>query len=294
MELNYKVDKLIKTLSISFRLEDLYDAKYNNNIDKIKNLILRKLNKESLYTTYIKIRYSNDLFMKAGNQIGFKYNSDIDLHELVNVVTERIQQCLDKYQLDSDEIVYIQLLFRKVNTSIITEFSQEKVKSSEHINKSITKFDTYTIPISVEDSSLGINLNTYSKDGFIYQVDYNINGVTHNFMSKIRTKNKFLKNNHADKVLKLSDDYKFYLVSTGASTYILAFRKTSEVEYNKIKFSLSGAVLNNLTDTLLKDNIILRKDGNTSFYIKDGTIFHSKQELSLVPLVKPTLDIKVI
>lgn len=97
MDLNYKLYKVTKTLSTSFRLEDLYDAKFNNNIDNIKNLILRKLNNDSLYTTYIKIRYSNDLFMIAGNQIGFKYNSDIYLHELVNVVTETIQQCLDKY-----------------------------------------------------------------------------------------------------------------------------------------------------------------------------------------------------
>lgn len=113
-------------------------------------------------------------------------------------------------------------------------------------------------------------------------------------MDKIISKNKFLKNNHADRVLKLSEDYKFYLVSTSTNTYILVFLKTSEVEYNKIKFSLSGTVLNNLTDTLLKNNIVLRKDGNISFYIKDGTIFHSKQELSLVPLPKPILDTKAV
>lgn len=113
-------------------------------------------------------------------------------------------------------------------------------------------------------------------------------------MDNIRSKNKFLKKNHVDKWLKLNEDYKFYLVSTSTTTYILAFLKTSDFEYNKIKFSLSGVVLNNLTGTLLEDNIILRKDGNISYYIKNGTIFQSKQELSLVPLSKPTLDIKAI
>ena len=63
--------------------------------------------------------------MMVGYQFGFKYNSDLDLHELINVVTEKIQQCLDKYELDSDEIVYVQLLFRKVNSSIITDFNKE-------------------------------------------------------------------------------------------------------------------------------------------------------------------------
>ena len=86
-------------------------------------------------------------------------------------------------------------------------------------------------------------------------------------MDKIRSKNKFLKNNHADIVLKLSEHYKFHLVSTTTTTYILAFLKTYEDEYNKIKFSLSGVVLNNLTDTLIEDDIILRKDGNISFFI---------------------------
>ena len=120
LDLKYKLDKLTKTLSMSFIIEDLNDAKYTNNIDNIKNLILNKLDINSLYTTYIKIRYGSNLFMMAGNQTGFKYNLDIYLHELINIVIDRIQQCLDKYELDLHEIVYVQLLFRKVNSSIIT------------------------------------------------------------------------------------------------------------------------------------------------------------------------------
>ena len=85
---------------------------------------------------------------------------------------------------------------------------------------------------------MGTNLNTYSKDGLIYRVDYKINGVTHNFMDNIISKNKYLKSYRADKVLKLSEDYKFYLVSTASNTYILAYLQTSEVGFNKIKFSL--------------------------------------------------------
>lgn len=102
LDLKYKLDKLTKVLSATFRVEDFYYAKHSNNIDIIKNLILHKLDNNTLYTSYIKIRYSNNLFIKAGNQFGFKYNSEIDLHELINVVTETIQQCLDKYELDSN------------------------------------------------------------------------------------------------------------------------------------------------------------------------------------------------
>lgn len=44
----------------------------------------------------------------------------------------------------------------------------------------------------------------------------------------------------------------------------------------------------------MEDNVILRKDGNTSFYIKNNTIFYSKQDLKLIPLVKPVSDHKDI
>ena len=82
------------------------------------------LSSETLYTTYMKIRYSNDLFKMAGNQFSFTYNSDYDIFELLKTVSGRLQILLAKYHLDSHEIVYIQLVFSKVNSSIITEFSK--------------------------------------------------------------------------------------------------------------------------------------------------------------------------
>lgn len=49
----------------------------------------------------------------AGNKLGFKYNTDLDLIDLADVVVDRVLQALEKYSLDSDQVVYIQLLFRK-------------------------------------------------------------------------------------------------------------------------------------------------------------------------------------
>lgn len=86
LDVNYKLDKLNKVVSVSFNLDNLYDYKFNKKLDYIKNLILNVLSSHSLYTTYIKIRYSNNLFMMAGNQFGFKYISDTDLHELIDLV----------------------------------------------------------------------------------------------------------------------------------------------------------------------------------------------------------------
>lgn len=270
LDVNYKLDKLNKVLSVSFNLDNLYDFKYNKKFDYIKNLILNVLSSHCLYTTYIKIRYSNNLFMMAGNQFGFKYTSDNDLHELIDVVVEILECGLDRYQLDSDEVVYIQLLFRKVNTTIITEFSKEDVRSVDHTDKGIKKFNTYNIPISVKDTSLGSKLNTTSSNGFRDKIEYIINGVTYNFMDKIVSKNIFLKNTYSDKITKLSEYYNFYLVYSGNIKYILALLKISETQYKKIIFSLSGNVLSNITDTLLEDNTVLRKDGNISYHIKDG------------------------
>ena len=215
LDLDYKLDKINKAVSASFRLEDLSEVNINKDITKIKNLILRSIDSDTLYTTYIKIRYSNNLFIMAGNQMGFKYNSVLDLLELLDVVLDRTNQCLEKYSLDGDEIAYVQLIFIKVNTSITTEFSKKDIKSTSNTNKSITKFATDKIAISVEENSLGTSLNTHSNsDGYIDRIDHKIKGVTYNFMDKILDRNKHLKHDHADKVLKLTSGYKFYLVST--------------------------------------------------------------------------------
>ncbi len=228
----------------------------------------------------------------VGNQLGFKYITDTDLVDLGNIVVDRIQQALEKYSLDSDQVVYIQLLFRKVNTSIITEFSIDETTLGI---KSIPRLDSHSIPISVDKYSLGIPLTTYSNsENNIYRIDYKVKGVTYNLMDYILDKNKHLKSNHVDKLLVFSSDYTFHLISTTTTSYILGVLKIYELEYKKVRFSLSGVVLNSITDTLTKDNVILRRDGNTVFYIKNNTIFYSKQELNLIPLIKPSLYTKTI
>lgn len=182
-----------------------------------------------------------------------------------------MEDALDRYQLDSDEIVYIQLLFIKVNTTIITEFSKEDVRSVDHTDKGIKKFNTYNIPIFVKDTSLGSKLNTTSSNAFIDKIEYTINGVSYNFMHKIFSKNILLKAKYSDKVTNLSEDYNFYLVYSGTTKYILVILKICDFQYNNIRFSLSGNVLSNITDTLLTHNTVLRKDGNITYHIKDGT-----------------------
>lgn len=128
----------------------------------------------------------------TGNQLGFNYNTDLDLIDLADVVVDRVQQALEKYSLDSDQVVYIQLLFRKVSTNIITEFSQGERKGILPLgaNKNYYKIDTHNIPISVKEDSLGIPLDTSSNgDNYIYRIDLKIKGVFCNFMDKILDKN---------------------------------------------------------------------------------------------------------
>ena len=197
MDLVYRQDKVSNVVSTSFRLDDTYNININKNIDIFKNLILRKIDTKSLYTTYIKIRYNNNLYLMAGNQLGFKYNTDQDLIDLADVVVDRVEQALEKYSLDSDQVVYIQLLFRKVSTNIITEFSSDEKKGISGANKNDSKMNSHNIPISVKEDSLGIPLDTYSNsDNYINRIDYKIKGVVHNFMDKILDKNKHLKSNH--------------------------------------------------------------------------------------------------
>ena len=71
LDVKFKFDKSNRILSVSFSLYNLYDFKLKKNTAYIKNLILCTLSSYSMYTTYIKVKYSNYLFMMAENQFAF-------------------------------------------------------------------------------------------------------------------------------------------------------------------------------------------------------------------------------
>jgi hypothetical protein len=69
------------------------------------------------YTVYIKVRYNEDSYFMAGNQFGFKYSSKINIDELYAIITARFEDYFSHYNLTDEDIVYIELIFRKFDTN---------------------------------------------------------------------------------------------------------------------------------------------------------------------------------
>jgi len=160
--------KYIKPILIVFKLEDLY----NNNFVKIRALSI--LERDTLYTVSVKIRYSNSFFM-SGNQFGFKILNIEDLEDLEVIVKKRVNKSLDVYSLLDEDILYIQLSFKKVDSQIISEFS---LKNSEiaaskikHNKEKEININTANTPISINHNTIGKSLTLdYDDEGLISKI----------------------------------------------------------------------------------------------------------------------------
>jgi len=73
-----------------------------------------------LYTTSIKIRYNKELFFMTGSPFGFSYKTDEDFTYLVSIILDRLSESFEKYLLEDDNIVCIQVSFTKVDSNVIS------------------------------------------------------------------------------------------------------------------------------------------------------------------------------
>lgn len=187
-------------------------------------------------------------------------------------------------------MIYVQAMLKKVDEKIITEFLSNRftlkseVKAKLPIDKNIA-IKTHNLPISINEKTLGTVLPTrLDSDGNITKIDYNINGITTKFLDLIKNKSKFLKPGHKDRINVLDSSFKFYLLSTNTTKYILGISKLSDNVYRKIRFSLQGVVLANIVDRLKDNNVITREDGNTTYYISNGIVSHKTQLINLLSI----------
>lgn len=61
------------------------------------------------YTVYSEVIYNIGNFFLLVNQIGFYYNSDLKILDLLDVITDRLELSYEEYNLTEDSIVYIQI-----------------------------------------------------------------------------------------------------------------------------------------------------------------------------------------
>ena len=88
-----------------------------------------------------------------------------------------------------------------------------------------------------------------------------------------------LRSNHPDNITFLSDSYKFYSLYDKYQ-FILAINKLTPTKIHKIKFSLDGVIISQITD-LIDEGVIFRKSGNKIIIIDNFNVIGIKQDITL-------------
>ena len=226
----------------------------------------------------------------AGNQTGFSFSGDRDVEHLFTFVTQRLDEYLENYNLTSDVIIYIQLSFRLKDKKLLSEFSLDNNKPS-HISKldhtNLLKNKSLTIPISINEDSLGKPLVLSVKDGFITSIPLTIDGISSNFLDIIKNKAKLLRTNHVDNITSFYSNFKFYLLKDKYD-YVLAVKILSSTSIEKIRYTLNGIIVSHVTDKVVDDHILRSSSDKEVIY--DNKVVSVKQNIKLKPLEKP--DVK--
>lgn len=190
----------------------------------------------------------------------------------------------------NDDIVYIQLSFRKLDVKLLTDFMLDK---SSRVNDNMTNKEVYSItsttnlPVSISESSLGTPLKVDFLDNLITFIYVTINNETFNFLNNIKSQAKFLPSKHKDNISSFDSSFKFYLLYINAKYYVLAVKFIDNNKVIKISYFLNGVVDKFVTYTLLPDNIVSRMYGNIEFLVDNSNVIYSKHALAIKAIDKP-------
>lgn len=198
-----------KPISVFFRASDVDD--FNLFMSRIESA----LSKHNKYMAFIKLRYHNDNFCMCGNQFGFNFIDDYEVRLLFNNVNDRINNTYEVYNMKDEEIVYIQIAFRKVDVKILNDFAldvnslaSKKLSSKE--KDTITS--TYALPVSTNEKSLGEPLNVYIVDGLVTCIYVTHEKKSFNFLNRINNQADLLHSRHKDNITEFDSSYKFHYI----------------------------------------------------------------------------------
>lgn len=274
-----------------FNIGDLDD------FDLIRGKIENFLPISTSYMAYIKLRYGLNSFCMCGNQFPFDYKSIEQIESLFQIVNKRIEDTFDEYKFSNADIVYVQLSFRKLDVKLLAEFTldksyikSEQMKGSDSFVKR-TDVDTITttksVPVSLNEDSLGTPLKVEFTNNIITNIQVTHNNVTFNFLDKIKTQAKFLPTKHKDKITEFDSSFKFYFLFINTKYYVLATKFTDNNKVIKITYFLDGTMSNRVVDTLLLNNTVSRLHGNTEFLLDNNNVVYSKHDLYIKAIEKP-------
>lgn len=120
------------------------------------------------------------------------------------------------YNLSDDEIVYVQVSFRKLDLLLYSNLVLDRSKLT-NIPPSTARntLNIISIPTTTDEKDLGkhlhANLDSDNKKKIKY-INIIINGNIYNFIDIIREKAKYIRANHKDIITEFDMSYKFYKV----------------------------------------------------------------------------------
>jgi hypothetical protein len=194
---------------------------------------------------------------------------------------------MENYDLSDDDILYIELSFRKKDKVSLSDISIDE--NITHVEKKVIDTDKklLVIPVTIDQDTLGILLPVEVKDNLITNIKLNLDDKDINFMDLIEEKSSFLSPNHVDKISSFDSSYKFYLVKKEQRIpFILAIKLIDKESIDKIMYSWNGVLLNRITD-IFRDGYIERTSSNKRMIIKNDKIIKVEQDISLKPIPKP-------
>lgn len=233
----------------------------------------------------------------CGYQFSFDYTGIQDVQGLHENVEDRIAEFYKDYNITDEDVVYVQISFRKVNIQLLAEFCLDD--DSTEIDNFITK-PVYkkleglsNVPVSVNEFYLGKSLLTESdsKGNIKYiHLIYKDNHI--NFLDIIRNKAVLLGINHVDHIISFDNLYKFYLLKDKKFDYVLAIKWLDDKTIDKIRYAMNGVILNHVTDKLINHDTVNRKSRNNEILIKSNQVIETRQLINLKPISIPKFDTK--
>jgi len=273
-------------IHIQYSLKEFYDT---TDFCILTEEAISELN--TVYTVRIKVRYSKDKFFVAGNQFGFRNTRDDSYDDLHELVTGKLDQYFSDDLITNTDVNYIQLSFIPLNKVHYSKlFMSDKdifnisvptiraTKSMLSIPVANPKVFAELLDVNMVIEVVGERYNIFIETDVVESVDVNINGVSCNFIDIINSANLLLKAEHKNTEI-FDSSCKFYYVKS-VRNYILVVKYIGEFKVEKLKYSLSGVLINKVTD--YKDGkLLFRTSGSTTTVIEYDSALYTQNSTSL-------------
>jgi hypothetical protein len=248
--------------------------------DHFVESIKDKLLYDRSYYVLIRIRYQGDLYKMAGKQFVFIHTKDVEnsLRNLFSLVVQRVEILMEKYQMDHNNLLFVQLIFTPFDRRILSDLKYDNSFNFKNQPVALKK-DILYFPLSNNPDDLGIKL----------YVEYNTDHVTlikgchHTFETK---EVKIYSSDRESDSIIFNPKTIFYYRDVVNPNYILAILEKDDNTFIKEAYDLNGYLLDRIEDKINESGTIRVTNNDTIFLNEDNKIFLKKRELSLKPIKK--------